>query len=156
MIKIYPAAISNEMISDLIERADHASARPYQSGVKNLSTIHPIKHPANKIISTNIGKLGGVELLTYTEGSYSDAHDDVDFSGNQLGWVATGLLFASDPNEYTGGELVFNKLNIEMKPPKGTLIWFPIGNTLTSYTHSVKPITSGKRIMVVYRFIEEV
>lgn len=54
------------------------------------------------------------------------------------------LLYLND--DYTGGELFFPKLNLEIKPKPGTLIFFE-GNEYT--VHGVKEINSGSRINLI-------
>jgi predicted 2-oxoglutarate/Fe(II)-dependent dioxygenase YbiX len=49
-------------------------------------------------------------------------------------------------NDFDGGELVFHKLGISVKPKPGQLIVFPAG---AEYAHSVNRINSGERLTVV-------
>jgi 2OG-Fe(II) oxygenase superfamily len=152
MIRVYPNVVEHELIDDALLTADYSSAVPWAGNIPNLNSIHPIKHRINRTMK-QFGELKNVELLVYTAGSYSTPHiDDYEFNGDYK-WVMTGILFTSEPEEYSGGELVFNTFNMELKPPKGTLVLFPAGPESTPYVHSVKPVTGGKRTVMVYRFI---
>jgi len=152
MIKIYPNYLDSTVINDLLSKVDYTKSVPWNTGIPNLHSVSSIKHPSNKVIK-QLGELGNVEVLTYTAGSYSSPHID-DYSwGTDLKWIATGILFASNPIEYGGGEFMLNNFNIILKPPKGTLITFPAGPSSTDYVHSVKQVTAGTRKVIVYRFI---
>ncbi len=152
MIRVYPNIVSNEDIDDLLMSVDYSTAKPWVANIPSLHSIYPIKHRINKTIK-QFGDMINAELLLYTSGSYSPPHIDAyEFNGDYK-WVMTGILFTSEPQEYSGGELVFNMFNMELKPPKGTLVLFPAGPNSTSYEHSVKPITDGKRTVMVFRFI---
>jgi predicted 2-oxoglutarate/Fe(II)-dependent dioxygenase YbiX len=58
----------------------------------------------------------------------------------------------SEPSDYTGGELIFNDLNIRTKLPKGTLVTFPAGPDSKEYYHSVSKVLTGQRNVLVYRY----
>jgi hypothetical protein len=56
--------------------------------------------------------------------------------------VAANLYLTDD---FEGGELYFPNLGVEIKPKAGQLVLFPGGH---EYSHGVKEITSGKRIVL--------
>jgi predicted 2-oxoglutarate/Fe(II)-dependent dioxygenase YbiX len=153
MIKIYPNYLDSDTIDDFLSKVDYSKSLPWQNrDIPNLYSVNSIRHPSNKIVKL-LGELGNVELLTYTSGSYSSPHID-DYSwGTETKWIATGILFASNPIEYEGGEFMLNNFNLTLKPPKGTLIVFPAGPNSQQYTHSVNLIKEGIRKVIVYRFI---
>jgi hypothetical protein len=152
MINIYPNYLDSNTIDDLLSKVDYTKSVPWNTGIPNLHSVSSIKHPSNKIVKL-LGELSNVEVLTYTAGSYSSPHID-DYSwGVDLKWVAAGILFASEPVEYAGGEFVLNNFNIMLKPPKGTLVVFPAGPNSQQYMHSVNLVTEGIRKTIVYRFI---
>lgn len=153
MIKIYPDYLDSNTIDDFVSKVDYSKSQPWpNSDIPNLHSVCSIRHPSNKVVQ-QLGELGNVELLTYTAGSYSSPHiDDYSWSAD-FKWVATGILFASNPIEYEGGEFMLNNFNMILKPPKGTLIVFPAGPNSKQYVHSVKLIEEGIRKVIVYRFI---
>ena len=65
---------------------------------------------------------------------------------NELGFEVdySGLLYLND--DYQGGEIVFPKQEISMKPKPGTLIFF-MGDM--EFPHSVNEIIDGERLNVV-------
>ena len=154
MIRIIPNFISNDLIDELITFAGNYPSAPWPTGIPNLTFTTSINHKVTNKIASSIGKLGNVELLSYKEGSYAVPHID-DYSwGSDFQWEYTGILLASEPEEYVGGEFVLDKFNMVIKPPKGTLIVFPAGTECHEYVHSVNNITSGTRNVIVYRFIK--
>ncbi len=80
----------------------------------------------------------GVELK-----SHSDQHTDPSIR------YAT-IIYIND--EYSDGELFFPKLNIELKPKSGTMLFFP-GNE--EYEHGVKHVGDGPIRYVLVGFIKE-
>jgi hypothetical protein len=80
----------------------------------------------------------GVQLTSHT-----DQHTDPSIK------YAT-IIYIND--EYSGGELFFPNLNIEIKPKPGTLLVFP-GNE--QYEHGVKVVGEGPIRYVLVGFIKE-
>ena len=80
----------------------------------------------------------GVELKSHT-----DQHTDPSIK------YAT-IIYIND--EYVDGELFFSKLNIQLKPKTGTMLFFP-GNE--EYEHGVKHIGKGPTRYVLVGFIKE-
>ncbi len=81
----------------------------------------------------------GVELKSHT-----DQHTDPSIR------YATIIYINED---YVNGELFFPKLNIELKPKPGTLLFFP-GNE--EYEHGVRLVGEGPIRYVVVGFIKEI
>ena len=79
----------------------------------------------------------GVELKSHT-----DQHTDPSIK------YATIIYINED---YAGGELFFPKLNIELKPKPGTLLFFP-GNE--EYEHGVRHVKKGLTRYVLVGFIK--
>jgi hypothetical protein len=71
-------------------------------------------------------------------------HEHYDAEGDVGKNVKYGIvLYLTD--EFDGGELVYTKKNISVKPKKGSLIIHPSSE---EYTHKLEPVTSGIRISV--------
>ncbi|MFM9052278.1 MAG: 2OG-Fe(II) oxygenase [Bacteroidota bacterium] len=71
--------------------------------------------------------------------------------------VVTALMYLNDSytdrnNSYTGGEIVFNQLGIEIAPKAGQILVFP-SNYL--FSHMVKPVISGVRYAASRFYIYE-
>lgn len=77
-----------------------------------------------------------IHLLRYEVGGFLPAHQDHGVSSRILSTVS----YLND--DYEGGEIEFANSNIVIKPPAGSIIFFP-SNFL--YVHEVHPITKGSR-----------
>jgi len=77
-----------------------------------------------------------IHLLKYEAGGFLPAHQDHGVSSRILSTVS----YLND--DYEGGEIEFANSNISLKPPAGSIIFFP-SNFL--YVHEVRPITNGFR-----------
>jgi predicted 2-oxoglutarate/Fe(II)-dependent dioxygenase YbiX len=97
----------------------------------------------------NFGRQIYNELLYYPTNSYSNVHIDTGPLDNSDPWVRTILINCTD--DYTGGELFFPNLNLEMRLPAGSLLVFPAGD-YKLYAHGVRTVTSGSRMTAVIRF----
>jgi hypothetical protein len=61
--------------------------------------------------------------------------------------VAQGIvIYLSNPEDYEGGEIYYPRLNIELKPKRGSIVIHPREN---DYTHGVKEVKSGSRFVTV-------
>jgi hypothetical protein len=80
----------------------------------------------------------GVELKSHT-----DQHTDPSIK------YAT-IIYIND--EYVDGELFFTKLNIQLKPKTGTMLFFP-GNQ--EYEHGVRHVGKGATRYILVGFIKE-
>ena len=99
-----------------------------------------------KIYNTkNPTKIIDVQILKYTPGGHYLFHTD---DAAEVHRTLSCVFFVND--DYEGGDLVFNYLNLEeqttIKKKKNRLVIFP-SNFL--YPHSVKPVISGERYSVV-------
>ena len=151
MIQIYPKFIPTDVIDEFLKNVDWSLEKPFPNKQTNLSFICPIKNKINKR-AKELGNVINVELLIYRENAFSHRHiDSYEFTGDYH-WVMTGILMMTDPEEYEGGELLFNDLGIKTKCPKGTYITFPAGPNSTDYYHSVNKVISGQRNVLVYRY----
>lgn len=84
-----------------------------------------------------------IHLLKYGVNGFLPAHQDHGISSRVLSTV----MYLND--DYEGGEIEFVNSNIKIKPPAGSIIFFP-SNFL--YIHEVHPITSGFRYSLPHWF----
>jgi len=77
-----------------------------------------------------------IHLLRYENGGFLPAHQDHGVSSRILSTVS----YLND--DYEGGEIEFQNSKIKIKPPAGSIIFFP-SNFL--YVHEVHPIVNGSR-----------
>tara|TARA_B100000401_G_scaffold343113_1_gene241232 strand:- start:5331 stop:6794 length:1464 start_codon:yes stop_codon:yes gene_type:complete len=82
------------------------------------------------------------------ENAFYNMHRD---NSDETAYRCTSMIIAlSNPDEYTGGEFCFDKLNIEMKLNKGSALVFD-----SSMYHHVNTITAGKRMVLVSFFFND-
>lgn len=156
MITVYPNFIDNSVVDNEVANLDYSRFK--LSRFSAFAMSQSSYNPHDKVIFKKIHKLGlgelkSIEILQYKEHALSVAHIDKKAFDGDEDWTGTALLFCSDPEEYVGGELLFPKMNMTIKPPKGTLVVFPAGPDSIPYTHGVAPVISGERIQMVFRFI---
>lgn len=84
-----------------------------------------------------------IDLLRYKEGGYLPAHQDQGISSRLLSTV----MYLND--DYEGGEIEFVHSGVKIKPPAGSIIFFP-SNFI--YVHEVHPITRGERYALPHWF----
>lgn len=148
MIRIFPNFFTEQELSNILGTLDTSCLIdvPNSPNVKSCqSRIFRVKPKVSVF-----GEILYQELLIYETGSYSSIHIDSGYNGSKP-WVYTGILFCND--DYDGGVFKFDNLNIEMKPPKNTLLVFPAGDH-DIYSHGVTQITGGTRITAIFRFGE--
>lgn len=92
-------------------------------------------HASQNIKSTE----GLLSVLKYGKTGYLPEHQDQGVSSRVLSTVA----YLND--NYSGGEIYFPQVDIEIKPSAGSIIFFPSNFV---FTHTVKPITDGFRYAV--------
>lgn len=80
-------------------------------------------------------------LLKYDKGHYFKSHCDRDVNYNR---DISVVVFAND--NYSGGELVFDKINVTVKPVRGQIVIFP---SFFLFSHEVKPILEGTKYSLV-------
>ena len=109
-------------------------------------------NPTLKLIAERVSKVNGIpteyqediQILRYKEGKYYKPHYDacLDDSANcrqdrssRGVRLNTALMYLSDVEE--GGETSFNNLGIDVKPKKGTVVFFTpvVRNEDGSYNH---------------------
>jgi hypothetical protein len=84
-----------------------------------------------------------IHLLKYGVNGFLPAHQDHGVSSRVLSTV----MYLND--DYEGGEIEFINSNIKIKPPAGSIIFFP---SSFLYIHEVHPITSGFRYSLPHWF----
>jgi hypothetical protein len=91
------------------------------------------------------------QLLRYKPGGFYAFHSDAyDYFAEEGGWRKAAdrdislLLYLND--EYTGGELEFNRFSYILRPHAGMLVWFPSD---FRYMHMARLVTSGRRYTIV-------
>ena len=80
-------------------------------------------------------------IIKYNPGNYFVKHAD---SNGNLHRTLSLVYYAND--NYEGGELIFDRWKVSIKPKRNQLVLFP-SNFM--YTHEVKPVISGTRYSVV-------
>jgi Rps23 Pro-64 3,4-dihydroxylase Tpa1-like proline 4-hydroxylase len=80
-------------------------------------------------------------LLKYDKGHFFNSHIDDGFGFTR---TVSAVIFAND--NYSGGELVFDRLNVTIKPVFGDMLIFP---SSYPFAHSVKPIVDGVKYSIV-------
>jgi predicted 2-oxoglutarate/Fe(II)-dependent dioxygenase YbiX len=78
----------------------------------------------------------------YEQGHYKPHCDSSDSSR-----ILSGVLYLND--DYEGGELLFNHLDLKIKPNKGDLILFPSNYV---FTHESLPVTKGTKYIALSWF----
>jgi predicted 2-oxoglutarate/Fe(II)-dependent dioxygenase YbiX len=104
------------------------------------NNVEPIVHEyaqKNNILISN----KSYQLVRYTEGQFFVDHTDTT---EEFPRKISTLLYVND--DYLGGEIVFTKLNLSLKPEKDTLIIFP---SSSDFSHSAEPIISGTKYVIV-------
>lgn len=81
------------------------------------------------------------QLARYRDGQYFREHTDAT---EEFPRKISVLLYLNE--EYSGGEIVFTKKSISIKPTKNTLVIFP---STDEYAHSAEPVLSGTKYVVV-------
>lgn len=106
---------------------------------------HDVKENFSDIKYRERWKLG--KYLGDDNGFYNVHRDDSD----ETAFRSTSMVCAlSDENDYEGGELCFDNLNIQLKLKKGSIVVFK-----SSLFHHVTPVTSGIRIVLISFFFDE-
>ena len=82
------------------------------------------------------------ELELLGPGDEITEHNDAE--GQNI--IFGAFVYISDENSYVGGELNFPRLELEVKPKRGSLVIVPREN---DYTHNVNKVESGNRFVLV-------
>ncbi len=87
------------------------------------------------------GREKSIHILRYTSDGFLPAHQDQGISTR----VLSAVTYLND--DYEGGEIEFANSGVKIKPPAGSVIFFP-SNFL--YIHEVHRMTSGQRYALPY------
>jgi hypothetical protein len=90
----------------------------------------------------------GYVVLKYEPSGFITLHADKSGDGSR---VVSGLLYLN--SDFKGGEVIFPKQKVTIKPERGMLVLFPC---TYAYPHQVTEITEGLRYCVVTWFKGEV
>ena len=82
-----------------------------------------------------------MNFIRYGENQHFQEHADHGFS-----YIATVSLVGYPNDDYEGGELIFPKLGIKIKPQAGDLYIFP---STYIYSHIAAPVTKGTKYSLV-------
>ena len=104
-----------------------------QRGISLGMDPHHYNIIANAIV-TNCGfphsYIEAIDIYNYDAGRYLDLHHDYPYFPEKINYyshgdndrVGTGILYLND--DYVGGETYFPKLDVDIKPKKGSLLYF--------------------------------
>jgi Rps23 Pro-64 3,4-dihydroxylase Tpa1-like proline 4-hydroxylase len=81
------------------------------------------------------------QLVRYTEGQFFKEHTDAT---EEFPRKVSVLLYLND--DYSGGEIIFTRFGMSIKPKKNTLILFPSSE---NFSHLAEPVKSGTKYVVV-------
>ncbi len=136
------------------------NVRRYRELSKNLYTLKPLGK-TNENIRTEVSRMfapaigciedfvvdkttfhwyNDIEILKYNKGHKMTEHCD-----NALNKKIKISVFYYVNDDYEGGELVFVKKGITVKPRKNTLLVF---NSSAENTHKVNPVVAGSKYVV--------
>lgn len=82
------------------------------------------------------------EIQFLSKNSGMSPHDDAAGQNISHGIV----IYLSEPSEYVGGEIYYPKLDIALKPERGSIVIHPRED---DYTHGVKVVEDGLRFVMV-------
>ena len=82
-----------------------------------------------------------MNFIRYNEGQHFQVHSDHGYS-----YTCVLSLVGYLNDDYEGGELYFDKLNLTIKPKAGDLYLFPSSYI---YSHAAMPVTKGTKYSVV-------
>jgi len=88
-------------------------------------------------------------LAIFPEGASMGAHIDSD--GDSRTFIISAVLYLNE--DFTGGEIVFPKLNFEYQPKARSVVCFQAYGA--DYLHEVKTLTSGKRYTIPLVFTKD-
>lgn len=99
----------------------------------------------NKLWNTPANCDTGYTLLKYRTGDECTLHCDLAAHETR---VCTAIFYAND--DYEGGELVFPRQSIKIRPRAGDVIVMP---ATEDFPHKVEPVTKGNRYCVRCFFV---
>jgi hypothetical protein len=81
----------------------------------------------------------------YDEGSFMGSHVDLNEDNYYLAY--TIVVYLND--DYEGGELYFNDLDIKIKPQAGSIIMYP---SSTPYSHQSLKVLKGRKMLITHHW----
>jgi hypothetical protein len=102
-------------------------------------TLDKISEDYFKKNSINVSrKMAPISISKYYEGRMMGPHED---SGS--GAIVSAVAYLND--NYSGGELVFPKQNISIKPEEGSVIFFP---SIGGFIHDPRPMYGVEKYII--------
>lgn len=92
----------------------------------------------------NMGFMEAINFVKYSAGEHFSYHSDHGYH-----YVCTVSTVAYLNDNYQGGELAFNKLDLKIKPSEGDIVVFP---SSFIYSHASLPVTKGTKFAAVTMF----
>jgi hypothetical protein len=117
------------------------------------SSMHKAIHDIRSSMEAHFGvnlKLKRCLIQTIYKDGFVGEHWDNYYAEEEDGYsqsVYSAILYLS--NDYEGGEIKFSKLNIQLKPDPGTLVFFP---GIKEFEHGVNPVLFGERTNFILFF----
>lgn len=105
------------------------------------AALDPVEDYAQHFRLPPLGYWEPLNFVKYNIGEYIEVHSDHSYSHI---CVLSGVGYIND--DYEGGELFFDKLNIKIKPKAGDLYLYP---STYLYSHASLPVTSGTKYAIV-------
>lgn len=81
----------------------------------------------------------------YDEGAFMGSH--VDFNEDNYYLAYTIVVYLND--DYQGGELYFNELDITIKPEAGSIIMYP---SSAPYSHQSLKVLKGRKMLITHHW----
>jgi len=103
--------------------------------------VGPVEHYRNGFGIAPLNYWEAFNFIKYGPGQHFDVHSDHGYS-----YICTLSSVGYLNDDYEGGELFFDKLNLKIKPKAGDLYLFPSSYI---YSHAAMPVTSGTKYSVV-------
>lgn len=103
--------------------------------------LDPVQHYSQGFNLAPLTYWESFNFVKYGEGQHFQTHSDHGYS---YICVLSSVGYLND--NYEGGELYFDKLNLKIKPKAGDLYLFPSSYI---YSHAAMPVTSGIKYSIV-------
>jgi hypothetical protein len=92
----------------------------------------------------NMGFMEAINFVKYSTGEHFSYHSD---HGHHYVCTVSTVAYLND--DYEGGELSFDKLDLKIKPKEGDVVVFP---SSFIYSHASLPVLSGEKYAAVTMF----
>jgi len=92
-----------------------------------------------------VDEMSSLDLLRYEVGQEFKMHVDTIKGHAEFSKRVLSIIFYINDN-YEGGELLFSKQNVKLKPKAGTILMFPSN---FCYPHASLPVTKGTKYSAV-------